>query len=337
MEPQNATESVSTPLPTTMRAVVRHHYGPPSSLHVEEVPVPTPGPGQVLLQVRAAGLDRGAWHFTTGVPYVARTVMGLRRPKRPGIGWDAAGVVVALGEGTTGLAVGDEVYGAADASFAEYALTKPANVSRRPDVPWEAAGAIPVSALTALQGLRDKAKVRPGQHVLVLGASGGVGIYAVQIATSLGATVTGVCSGRKADAVLAAGADRVIAHDEQGITDDGTRYDVILDIAGNRSVREMRRALAPRGTLVIIGGEGKGRLFGMGRQVRSLLLSPFVRQQLTMFVATTNVPDLDVLRDMAEDGRIRPVLDRVVGLDEVAATMDDMVAGRITGKAVFVP
>lgn len=337
MDSSPHTSATGTTLPSSMRAVVRHTYGPPSALRVEEVPVPSPGPGQVLLQVRAAGLDRGAWHFTTGVPHVARAVMGLRRPKQPGIGWDVAGVVVALGEGTTGLAVGDEVYGAADASFAEYALTKPANVARRPSVEWAEAGAIPVSALTALQALRDKAPVQAGQHVLVLGASGGVGLYAVQIAKAFGATVTAVCSRRKAHTVLAQGADRVLAYEDTGITDDGTTYDVILDIAGNRSVREMRRALAPRGTLLIIGGEGKGRFFGMGRQVRSLLLSPFVRQKLTMFIATTNVADLDVLREMAEDGRIRPVLDRVVGLDQVATTMEDMVAGRITGKAVFVP
>jgi NADPH:quinone reductase-like Zn-dependent oxidoreductase len=304
---------------------------------VESVEVPTPAPGEVLVRVHAASLDRGAWHFTTGIPYIARPSMGLRRPKDPGIGWDVAGVVARIGEGVTDLAVGDEVFGAGRSTFAEYAISTPKSLARKPAVSFEIAASIPVSALTALQALRDKAALRPGQRVLVVGASGGVGLYTVQIAKAFGATVTGVCSARKADVVRAAGADRVIAHDSAEATTDSERYDVVVDIGGNRSVRWLRRSLTPRGTLVIVGGEGKGKVVGISRQLRAVALSPFVRQRLVFFIANTNRPDLDLLAGMVEDGRIRPHLDRVVGLDAVGATMADMVAGGITGKAVFVP
>jgi NADPH:quinone reductase-like Zn-dependent oxidoreductase len=337
METSPSTAPTDTGELATMRAVRRHRYGPPSSLVVESTEVPTPAPGEVLVRVRAASLDRGAWHFTTGIPYIARPTMGLRRPKAPGIGWDVAGVIARVGAGVSELAVGDEVFGTGRSTFAGYAISTPKHLARKPAVSFEIAAAIPVSALTALQALRDKAAVQPGQRVLVVGASGGVGLYTVQIAKALGATVTAVCSARKADVVLAAGAVRVIAHDIGEPSSGSDRYDVVVDIGGNRSVRWLRGSLTPKGTLVIVGGEGKGKVVGIGRQLRAMALSPFVRQRMLFFIANTNRSDLELLGEMVEDGRIRPHLDRVVGLDAVAATMDDMIAGRITGKAVFVP
>jgi NADPH:quinone reductase-like Zn-dependent oxidoreductase len=337
MESTTSASNASAGTLGTMRAVRRRRYGPPSSLVVETVDVPAPAPGEVLVRVRAAALERGAWHMTTGIPYIARPSMGLRRPKEPGIGWDFSGVVAAIGEGVADLAIGDEVFGTGRAAFAEYTISSPKNLAPRPAVSFEVAAAIPVSALTALQGLRDKAHLQAGQKVLVIGASGGVGLYTVQIAKAFGAVVTAVCSARKVDVVRAAGADRVIAHDTGDPKADRERYDVVVDIGGNRNIRWLRRSLTTRGTLVIVGGEGKGKVVGIGRQLRAVALSPFVRQRMLFFIANTNRADLEVLGAMVEDGRLRPHLDRVVGLDAVAATMDDMIAGGITGKAVFVP
>jgi NADPH:quinone reductase-like Zn-dependent oxidoreductase len=337
MESSTSTTHAGTGSFGTMRAVRRHQYGPPAALVVDTVEVPIPAAGEVLVRVRAASLDRGSWHMTTGIPYIARPTMGLRRPKDPGVGWDLAGVVAAVGEGVTDFAIGDEVFGTGRATFAEYAIATPKNLARKPAVSFEIAGAIPVSALTALQGLRDKASLQPGQRVLVVGASGGVGLYTVQIAKAFGAVVTAVCSARKIHVVKAAGADRVLAHDTGEAAADRERYDVVVDIGGNRSVRSLRRSLTKRGILVIVGGEGKGKVVGIGRQLRAMALSPLVSQKMQFFIANTNRADLDQLAAMVEEGRIRPHLDRVVGLDAVAATMDDMIAGGITGKAVFVP
>jgi NADPH:quinone reductase-like Zn-dependent oxidoreductase len=327
-----------------MRALVRDRYGTADRLTVRQVPRPAPGAGEVLVRVHAAGLDRGAWHVLTGRPYLIRIAgFGLRRPRDPGLGMELAGVVEAVGPGVTGLAVGDRVFGAGRSSFAEYALARPGALARMPaDLTFEQAAAVPVSGLTALQALRDRGHVEAGQSVLVIGASGGVGSFAVQLAKAFGARVTGVASTAKVDLVRSLGADQVIDYTATELTADlaaeltaGRRYDVVLDIGGNRGVRALRRLLAPTGTLVIVGGEGGGRWFGgIDRQLRATLLSPFVRQRLGTFVASQRTADLDVLRGFIEAGAVAPVVDRVCSLAELPAAIRDLEAGRVRGKVV---
>lgn len=319
----------------TVTAVTRHRYGGTEQLAVEQVPAPTCGPDQVIVDVRAAGLDRGAWHLMAGEPYVARLAFGLRRPRQPVLGSEFAGVVVEVGTGVTAWKPGDEVFGGAYGSFAQQVAAKAGSIARTPSsLTFEQAAVLPISGTTALQALRDIARVQPGQRVLVIGASGGVGTFAVQIAASMGASVTAVCSAAKADAVRALGATTVLDHRTQRIGDAGP-HDVILDIAGGRSIRELRAALTPRGTLVLIGEEGGGKVFGLGRQLRAVLLSPFVHQRLRMQVATVNGTALEALSAMVEDGSVRPVLHATRRLDEVPAAIDDMTAGRITGKVAI--
>jgi NADPH:quinone reductase-like Zn-dependent oxidoreductase len=253
----------------TMKAVVRDRYGSADVLELRDVEVPRPGEGEVLLVVRAAGLDRGAWHVMAGMPYLMRLAgFGVRKPKQAGLGSDVAGVVEEVGASVTGLRPGDAVFGTCGpasraASFAEYAVARPDRLARMPEnLSFEQAAAVPVSAQTALQALRDRARVRAGQSVLIIGASGGVGTFAVQIAKAFGADVTGVCSMPKVELVSSLGADRVIDYTREDITDDGRRYDVVLDIGGNRPLGQLRRALASDGTLVFVGGEGGDRWTG---------------------------------------------------------------------------
>jgi NADPH:quinone reductase-like Zn-dependent oxidoreductase len=322
-----------------MAAVVRTEYGSVEVVRVADVPVPHPADDQVLVRVHAAGMDHGVWHIMAGLPRVMRLAgYGLRRPKQPVLGSELAGTVVATGSAITSLREGDEVYGACAGSFAEYAVARPKSLAPKPTgLTFEQAAAVPISALTALQGLRDHGRLQSGQRVLVVGASGGVGTYAVQIAKAMGADVTGVCSTAKVDLVLSLGADRVIDHQQAGITDDGSHYDLVLDIGGSRSIRELRRALTERGTLVIVGGEGGGNWFGLGRQLRAVALSPFIRQRLVMFVATTTTPDLATLTAMIDAGSVTPSIDRVVPLCTASDTIRDLHDGRIRGKAVVVP
>jgi NADPH:quinone reductase-like Zn-dependent oxidoreductase len=328
-----------------MKAIVRERYGSADVLELRDVEVPRPDDGEVLLRVRAAGLDRGAWHIMAGMPYLMRLAgFGVRRPKRGGLGSDVAGVVEEVGAGVTALQPGDAVFGtcgpaARAASFAEYAVARPERLARMPEnLSFEQAAAVPVSAQTALQALRDRARVRAGQSVLVIGASGGVGTFAVQIAKASGAEVTGVCSTAKVELVRSLGADRVIDYTRAEITDDGRRYDVVLDIGGNRPLGQLRRVLARDGTLVFVGGEGGDRWTGgMGRQVRAMAVSPFVRQRLgTWFVAGENSTDLDALRGMIEAGELEPVVSAVVELGDVPGAMRDLAAGRVQGKVVVV-
>jgi NADPH:quinone reductase-like Zn-dependent oxidoreductase len=322
-------------LPPTMRALVRDAYGPADGLQVREVPRPTAGRGEVLVRVAAAGLDRGAWHLMTGQPYALRAVTGLRRPKDPGLGTELAGVVEQVGADVTGFAIGDAVYGGGRSSFAEYATARPGALARRPvNLTDQQAAAVPVSGVTALQAVRDQGRVRAGQSVLVIGASGGVGSFAVQIARALGAEVTGVASTAKLDFVRSLGADHVLDYTTGDLADHGRRYDVVLDIGGHRSLTDLRRLLAPRGTLVFVGGEGGGRLTGgPGRQLRAMLLSPFVGQRLGSFwIATANTADLDTLRTMIEDGAVTPALDRTCTLPEVPEAIRDLERGRVRGK-----
>jgi NADPH:quinone reductase-like Zn-dependent oxidoreductase len=321
---------------STMTAIGRDTYGSADLLDVRTVPRPIATGDDVLVAVRAAGLDRGAWHVMTGQPYLMRIAgFGLRRPKNPGIGSELAGVVQAVGPDVTGLTVGDAVFGVGRASFAEFALASTGKLAAMPaNLTCEQAAAVPVSGLTALQALRDKGRIQPGQSVLIIGASGGVGTLAVQIAKALGAEVTGVCSTAKTDLVRSLGADHVIDYGAGDISTGNRRYDLVLDIGGNRSLTTLRRMVTARGTLVIVGGEGGGRWFGIGRQLRAIALSPFVRQRLVTFIASENSNDLDTLRTMIEAGAVTPAVDRVCSLPEIPDAMRDLEAGRVRGKVV---
>src|SRR4051794_36912965 len=256
-----------------MKAIVRDRYGPPDVLRLSEVQTPDIGDEQVLVRVRAAGLDRGAWHVMAGLPYLLRAAgYGLRKPKVAGLGSELAGVVEAVGAKVTALEPGDAVFGTCSASFAEYASTDPDKLARMPaNLSFEQAAAVPVSGVTALQALRDHGRVKAGQHVLVIGASGGVGTFAVQIAKALGANVTGVSRTQKLDLVRSLGADHVIDYTHADITDDGKRYDVVLDIGGNRPLHRLRRVLTNDGTLVIVGA----RVAVAGREASTASLAPW--------------------------------------------------------------
>ncbi|MEU7551291.1 NAD(P)-dependent alcohol dehydrogenase [Streptomyces sp. NPDC044571] len=319
-----------------MRAIVQEGYGPPDVLRPAEVPRPVPAAGEVLLRVRAAGVDRGTWHAMTGRPYAVRLALGLRGPRSRVAGLDVAGTVVALGEGVTGFAVGDEVYGVARGSFAEYATARADRIAPKPArLGFEEAAVVAVSACTALRGLRDAGRVRPGQRVLVVGASGGVGTYAVQLAKAFGAEVTGVCSAAKADLVHSIGADRVIDYAREDFAADGRRWDLVLDIGGSSPLSRLRRALTPRGTLVIAGGEDAGDWIGMGRQFGALALSPFVRQRLAVLFAAPRRADLDTLNGLIEAGSLTPVVGATYGLDAVPEAVRRLAAGQARGKTAI--
>jgi NADPH:quinone reductase-like Zn-dependent oxidoreductase len=321
-----------------MKAIVRDRYGSADVLHVGDVELPQVGEEEVLVRVRAAGLDRGAWHIMAGLPYLLRSAgYGLRRPKIAGLGSELAGVVEAVGAKVTGLEPGEAVFGTCSASFAEYASTEPDKLARMPaNLSFEQAAAVPVSAVTALQALRDHGRVHAGQYVLVIGASGGVGTFAVQIAKALGANVTGVSSTKKLDLVRSLGADHVIDYTQADIAGGGRRYDVVLDVGGNRPLSQLRRMLTGDGTLVIVGGEGGGRWTGgIHRQLGTIAVSPFVRQRLGTFIAKPNSADLDALRALIEAGSVTPAIDRVVALDQAPDAIRDLVGGQVRGKIVI--
>ncbi|WP_344440020.1 NAD(P)-dependent alcohol dehydrogenase [Kitasatospora nipponensis] len=322
-----------------MRAVVHDSYGPPSEvLRLDEVDRPVPGSGEVLVRVHAAAVDQGVWHLTAGRPYLVRAMgFGLRAPRNRIRGTDLAGRVEAVGPDVTRFQVGDEVYGTGAGTFAAYACARQDRIALKPaNVDFGAAGAVPISACTALQALRDSGNLTAGQRVLVIGAGGGVGTYAVQLAKSYGAHVTGVCSTGKTDLVRSIGADEVIDHTREDATDGTRRHDLVLDIAGNRPLRHLRRALTPRGTLVMVGGEGGGRwLGGTDRQVRALLLSPFVGQRLRPLLSDQRHDDLRFLAGLIESGAVTPVVDRTFPLAEVADAVGYLRAGRARGKVVI--
>jgi NADPH:quinone reductase-like Zn-dependent oxidoreductase len=321
-----------------MKAIVRDRYGSADVLRVSDVDVPDVGDEQVLVRVHAAGLDRGVWHVMAGLPYLLRVAgYGLRSPKAAGLGSELAGVVEAVGAKVTGLEPREAVFGTCRASFAEYAATEPDKLAPMPaNLSFEQAAAVPVSAVTALQALRDHGRVKAGQHVLVIGASGGVGTFAVQIAKALGAHVTAVASTQKLDLVRSLGADHVIDYTHTDISDDGKRYDVVLDIGGNRPLHRLRRVLTSGGTLVIVGGEGGGRWTGgIHRQLGAMVLSLFVRQRLGTFIAKPNSADLDALRALIEAGSVTPAVDRVIALAETPDAIRDLAHGRVRGKVVI--
>ncbi|MGH9280954.1 MAG: NAD(P)-dependent alcohol dehydrogenase [Acidimicrobiales bacterium] len=306
-------------------------------LRVEETGIPTIKDDEALVRVRAAGVDRGTWHLMAGRPYLMRILgFGLRGPRTAIPGLDVAGTVEAVGSRVTGLRPGDEVFGTANGSFAEYAPARADRLAPKPaDLTFEQAAAVPVSASAALQAVRDKAGVQPGEHVLIVGASGGVGTYAVQIAKADGAEVTGVASTGKLDVVRAMGADHVVDYTQEDFADGSRRYDVIIDIGGNRPVSHLRRALAPEGRLVITGGENGGDwLGGIGRNLRATLLSPFVRQKLGAFVSRLRHDDLLALRDLAESGALVPAIDRTFPLEDAPAAVRHLADGHARGKVV---
>ncbi|MFC5380613.1 NAD(P)-dependent alcohol dehydrogenase [Aquipuribacter nitratireducens] len=328
----------TTAVPTRMRAAVRERYGPPATITSQARPVPSPGAGQVLVEVHAAGVDRGVWHLATGLPYVMRLGTGLRRPRQAVLGLDVAGVVVGVGEGVTRLAVGDRVFGIGTGTWAEYALAREDKLSLVPDgVDLVDAAAVPVSGATALQAVHDVARVQPGQRVLVLGASGGVGSYLVQVARAAGAHVTGVASASKLDLVRDLGAEEALDHRRHDPLDGSRCFDVVLDVGGRRPLRHLRRALTPDGTLVIVGGEGGDRVLGgTDRQLRALVLSLLVKQRLTTFVAGEGRASTDRLAVMLRDGTVRPAVGSRYPLERAADALTDLVEGRIRGKAVVV-
>jgi NADPH:quinone reductase-like Zn-dependent oxidoreductase len=319
-----------------MRAVLQDRYGTAEVLRLGRVPRPVIGEHDVLVEVRAAGLDRGTEHLITGKPYAARLAFGMRRPKNPVPGRDVAGTVVDVGAAVTRFAVGDEVYGVAPGSFAEYAVARESRLARKPaNLSFTQAAVIPVSAATALRALVDVGRVQPGQSVLVIGASGGVGSYAVQLAKAFGAEVTGVCSTAKADLVTSLGADHVIDYTREDFADGSRRYDLILDIAGNPSLTRLRRALAPRGTAVFVGGEDAGVLIGMGRQLRGVLLSAFVKQRIALLVAKESATDYDRLTDLIEAGKVVPSIDRTYPLEDAPLAVRQLEAGHVRGKVAI--
>jgi NADPH:quinone reductase-like Zn-dependent oxidoreductase len=319
-----------------MKAVVQDAYGPADVLQLRDVDRPVPRDGEVLLRVHAAGVGPEVWHLMTGLPYVTRLVFGLRRPRIPVRGLDVAGRVEEVGAKVTRFEPGDDVYGVCDGSFAEYARAKADKLAPKPrNLSFEQAAAVPVSGVTALQALRDRARLQRNQKVLVIGASGGVGTFAIQIAATYDARITGVCGPTGADLVRSLGAADVIDYRREEITDRAERYDVIVDAAGNRPLSVLRRALAPRGALVIVGGEGGGRWLGLGRQLRALLMSPFLGQRLGTFVAVTRHEDLLALKDLAEEGKLTPVVDRTYSLAEAAVAVRHLSEGHPRGKIVL--
>jgi len=320
----------------TMRAVVQHRYGPPSVLESSEIRIPVPGRGEVLVRVVAASVHPGDYFVMTGEPYVVRLVFGLRRPRHGIPGRDLAGVVAAVGKEVTALRPGDEVFGWSTAgTLAEYACVPADNLVSVPAaLSIGEAAAVPTSALTALQALRDVAKVRPGQTVLVTGASGGVGSFAVQIAKALGAEVTGVCSTPNIELARSLGADHVVDYMRTDFTRAAKRYDVILDNVEAQPLAAVRRALTPTGTLIPNSGRG-GRWFGpLGRVVKARVLSGFTRQRLKPFTSFERRQDLLALADLITTGQVTPVIDRTYPLDEAADALRYVAAGHTRGKVV---
>jgi NADPH:quinone reductase-like Zn-dependent oxidoreductase len=317
-----------------MRAIVQDRYGTAEVLRLEQVPRPGTASAEVLLRVHSAGVARGTWHLMTGKPYAGRLVFGLRRPKDRVPGMDVAGTVVAVGAAVTRFAEGDEVFGFGKGSFAEYAVAREDQLARKPaSLTFEEAAVVPVSAATALQALTDVGRLRSGQSVLVIGASGAVGGYAVQVAKALGATVTGVASTGKLDFVRSLGAEHVIDYTRGDWADGVRRYDLVLDIAGNPALSRLRRALTPAGTAVIVGGEEGGNLTGgMNRQLSAVALSLMVRQRLTMFIAKQRASDLDRLTELIEAGTVTPRIDRTYPLEETADAMRSLAAGKAPGQ-----
>jgi NADPH:quinone reductase-like Zn-dependent oxidoreductase len=323
-----------------MKAIAQAEYGSPDVLELRDIERPEIGADEVLVRVHAAGVDRGVWHLMTGLPYFLRLIipdLGLRAPKSRVPGSDVAGVVEAVGKNVTRFKPGDEVFGIGKGSYAEFARALEGKLAAKPvNLAFEQAAVVPISGLTALQAVRDGGKVQAGQRVLIIGASGGVGTFAVQIAKSFGAEVTGVCSTTKVDLVRSLGADHVIDYTRADFADGEQRYDVILDTGGHSSLSHLRRALTPKGTVVIVGSETDGRLLGgFDRSIRAMLLSRFVGQQLIAFVNSENAEDLIAIKELIEAGKVTPVMDRTFSLSEAPKAIRYLEEGHARGKVAI--
>jgi len=323
-----------------MKAVVQDRYGGPEVLEFRDIDQPVPKDNQVLVKVQAAGVHRGDWHIMTGLPYMIRLVvpaLGPRRPKVPVLGMDVAGRVEAVGKDVTRFQPGEEVFGWTDGSFAEYAVAPEDHLAAKPAaLSFEEAAVVPISGFAALQAVRDVGDVQAGQRVLVLGAAGAVGWFAVQVAKALGAHVTGVASTSQLELVGSIGADEVIDYTRTDVTDGARQWEVIVDTGGRRTLAQLRRALTPTGTLAIVGGEGGGRLMGgFLRNLRAPVLSRFIGQRLRMLASKPNQKDLQVLRELIEAGKLRPLIGRTYPLGEVPEAMRALEAGKTRGKIVI--
>lgn len=317
-----------------MRAIVQDSYGTADVLRSAQIERPQIADNEVLVRVHAAGLDRGTWHLMTGTPYLMRIMgFGFRGPKNRVPGVDVAGTVAAVGSAVTRFGVGDEVFGMSRGSFAEYAAAREDKLAHKPaNASFEQAATVGISGGTALQTLRA-GRVSAGQRVLIIGASGGVGSYAVQLAKAAGAEVTGVCSTNKMDLVTGLGADRVVDYTRDDFADGAHHYDLIIDIAGNSPLSRLRRALTPTGTAVIVGGESKGNITGgIGRQLRALILTPFIGQRLTGLASKERATDSEVLAQHIGAGTVTPSIDRTYPLDQVSTAMRHLEGGTVKGK-----
>ena len=319
-----------------MKAIVHDRYGSPDVLELQEVEKPNVTDDGVLVRVRAASVNPADWYGMTGLPYVGRALMGLFKPKQRVLGVDFAGTVEAVGEDITEFRPGDDVFGGRSGSFAEYVCVRNAVVLKPANVTFEQAAAVPIAALTALQGLRDKGQVQPGHKVLINGASGGVGTFAVQIAKALGAEVTGVCSTRNVDLVRSIGADHVVDYTREDFTRNDRRYDLMLDVAGSRSWSECKRVLNPQATLVIVGAPKGNRLIGpLSHIVKVRLAALRSSQRVVFFIAKVNKADMEVLQELLEAGKVTPVIDRRYELSEVADAFRYLGEGHAQGKIVI--
>jgi NADPH:quinone reductase-like Zn-dependent oxidoreductase len=319
-----------------MKAIIHSKYGPPDALQLKDVDQPVINDDAVLVRVRAAAVGKGDWLTVGGLPYVARLRYGLPKPKHPVPGFDVAGRIEAAGSNVTQLQPGDEVFGWCEGSFAEYASVPEGQLARKPtNLSFEQAAAVPISGFAALQALRDTGGVQPGQQVVIIGASGGVGSFAVQLAKAFGAEVTGVCSTKSMEMVRSIGADHVIDYTQEDFTRSGRRYDLILEMAGNRSLGDLRRALTPKGTLVLVGGSGGKWFMGTGRTLRAVVVSPFVGQRLRSFFSKPRGADLDVLKELIEAGKITPVIDRTFPLSETPEAIRYVGERSTQGKTVI--
>jgi NADPH:quinone reductase-like Zn-dependent oxidoreductase len=338
----NTTTSSESELavPATMDAAVAHSYGGPEVVAIEEVDVPSPGEGEVLVHVEASSLNALDWHYLTGTPYLIRSSNGLRRPKRIVFGADVAGTVVALGSGVTDFAVGDEVLGeCGGGACSPYAIVEAAQLAAKPSsVSFQSAGATPVAGLTALQGLRTHAQVQPGDRVLINGAAGGVGTFTVQIAKALGAEVTGVCSARNVEMVRSLGADEVIDYTADDFVAGGARFDVMIDNVGSRSPKENMDVLTPEGRYVSVSGPKKNNLLDPMRYIaRMWLACKRSGRSFATFVASPNRDDLAFLAELLENGQLDPAVQRVIGLDGVADGVAEIGSGHTQAKIVVLP
>lgn len=322
-----------------MSAIVQRTFGSVDTLELTQIDTPVIAADEVLIEVHAAGVDRGVWHLMMGMPYLVRLAgFGFVKPKQPIPGLDVSGTVVAIGDGVSRFQVGDEVFGIARGAYAEYAAAPEAKLAHKPaNLSFEQAAVAAISGITALQALTDVGGLQAGQHVLVIGASGGVGSFAVQLAKALGANVTGVASGGKLDLVRSLGADDVVDYTTTDYLDGTARYDLIIDTGGRNSLHRLRKALEPSGTLVIVGGEGGGRFTGgIGRQILGLILSPFVKQRLTMFISSEDHVHIERLAEFMATDEVTPAVGGRYGLEDVPAAIGDLEAGKTSGKSVIV-